>query len=448
MIQDFKNFITLIAPIQPHHTILVAASAGIDSCVLIDLLISNNFKIVLAHCNFQLRGLESDENENFVKKIALKHQIPCFTIRWDIKKIASEKKISIQMAARELRYAWFDDLAKSNNFDFIATGHHKNDSLESFLLNTARGTGIAGLHGIRPLHGNILRPLLCATSEEIHQYAAQNAIAWQEDSSNISTKYYRNLIRHEVVPQLKKINPNLENTFAQSIEKITVVESVFQDYLQQLRLQIITIDASKQIVLCLEKLKQLHAYTIFCLLEKYGFNYAQAKDFLQIIHSSFTSGKVIYTSDYQLCIDRNKATMSKKTTFENIEIIIQDVEFSIEIYNQKIISKIVKIKDFELKKDTNIAYFDADKITFPLLLRHWHHGDKMQPFGLQGNKNISDILINKKITVHQKSTSLLLQNANQDVLWLLGICSSQKYCISADTSNILQINRTKIEFID
>ncbi len=445
LLLNFKKFIHQLAIFGQSDTILVAASAGIDSCVLVDLLLKLEFKIALAHCNFQLRGSESNDNENFVKNIAFTHQIPFFCTRFDTKIVAASKKISIQMAARDLRYEWFENILKANHYKYVATGHHKNDSLETALLNFSRGTGIAGLHGIKPISNYIIRPLLCATTNDILQYAKKNNILWQEDSSNISTKYYRNLIRHQVVPQLKLINPNLENTFVETSEKITAVETVFQDYMSHLSNQIIKVNTEVVFEFYFEKLKLLSPYIIFCVIEKYGFNYHQAKDLLQLINQSNTSGKVLYSTDYQLLIDRHTCIITNKENqiFENI--LIANPIFNLTFLGRSIASEIIKIEDFELKTSNNTIYLDVDKLTFPLTLRPWQNGDKMQPFGMNGTKKISDILIDKKVSKLQKDFTFVLLDSNYEILWLVGFCTTQKKCITSSTKNVLKISICDIE---
>lgn len=438
MNNKFKKHINESINIKLDDTILVAASAGIDSCVLIDLLLKNNFKIAIAHCNFQLRGTESSDNHSFIEKIAKNNKLQFFSILFDTLKESKVRKQSIQMVARELRYEWFQKIAKDNNFKYIATGHHTNDSIETVILNLTKGTGIAGLHGIKPLNNNIIRPLLPFSREEILKYATTQSIEWQEDSSNISTKYARNLIRHEVIPILKKINPNLENTFTQTFEKINAIEKIFEKYVENKIIETVKI-IQNEIYFDIEKLKNENSYVIYKLIENYGFNYYQSKELLLLLHKINCSGKILYSTDYQLIIDRLFFIISIKKPIIILETIINEPIFKIELHNQIITSEIIEINSFKLTKKNNICYFDLNEVKFPLKIRTWKHGDKIAPFGMKGKKNISDILIDYKIPQKEKSNFLVIEDADNEVISLVNLKASNKNKISLETKKVIKI---------
>ena len=224
MLKKFQNYIAAEQLFDLQDSVLLAVSGGMDSVVMAHLFFKAKFKFAIAHCNFGLRGEEADADEKFVKKLARKYKVPYFSEHFDTQAFADQEKISVQMAARVLRYEWFEKIRKEQQFQYLATGHHLNDMVETVLFNLTRGTGISGLHGILPKQDTLIRPMLFADKEMIYEYVVKNELLWREDSSNQSVKYQRNLIRNEIVPLLKNINPNLENTIRQTIEKVTGVE--------------------------------------------------------------------------------------------------------------------------------------------------------------------------------------------------------------------------------
>lgn len=381
MLEKFERYIFEMCKIEPQTKIILALSGGVDSCVLLDLCIKMDLEIALAHCNFKLRGTESDENEIFVNKLAQKYKLPFFLKIFDTKELASRTNDSIQMLARKLRYEWFLELLQTNNYDCIATAHHTNDVLETVVLNFTRGTGISGFHGIKPLQNKIIRPLLFASKAQIIDYAKSYNIDYQEDSSNAHTKYHRNLIRQEVIPILKKINPNLENTVTQTIEKINVVEQIYANFIKKFSENNIQ-NKNGFVEILASSCKKYEAFVLFSIITNYGFNFTQAK---QILLCN-TIGRVFFAANYQLLVDRKTYIISPKTININQEIIIQSIDYDVKFGTKILKFECIEMQNFIPKRNTNCIYLDSKKIKFPLVLRLWKPGDTMQPFGLNGTK--------------------------------------------------------------
>ncbi|TAF75091.1 MAG: tRNA lysidine(34) synthetase TilS [Bacteroidetes bacterium] len=434
MIEKFKKYIFEECKIEPNAKVILAISGGLDSCVVLDLFLKSGINFALAHCNFKLRGDESDENERFVSQLALKNNLPFFTKQFETQTLVANSNESTQMLARKLRYNWFQLLLVENNFDFIATAHHKNDILETSILNFTRGTGISGFHGIKANQNKIIRPLLFATREEIKNYASENNIEYQEDSSNLSTKYYRNLVRHEVIPQLKKINPNIENTIEQTIEKVNAIEIIYADFITDFKQKYVTHKIENTEIDILAS-KNHNAFVLYSIIEIFGFNYQQTKQILTFDKI----GNVFYSSDYKLVIDRKKYIITKKTILNFETIFIQDFNTNLVLPNGLLVFQRISRSDFIPERNHHCVYLDEKKLKFPLALRKWKNGDTIQPFGMKGRKNVSDILVDAKVPLSEKDTILVLVN-DLEIIWILGYAFSEKFKIIADNEYITKIS--------
>lgn len=434
MIEKFEKYIFEECKIEPNAKVILAISGGLDSCVLLDLFLKSRINFALAHCNFKLRGDESNENERFVSQLAQKNNLSFFNKQFETQTLVANSNESTQMLARKLRYNWFKLLLIENNFDFVATAHHKNDILETSILNFTRGTGISGFHGIKANRNKIIRPLLFATKEEIKNYASENNIEYQEDSSNLSTKYYRNLVRHEVIPQLKKINPNIENTIEQTIEKVNAVEKIYADFIADFKQKYVTHKIENTEIDILAS-KNHDAFVLYSIIEVYGFNYQQTKQIL----TSDKTGNAFYSSDYKLVIDRKKYIISKKLTLNFESIFIHDFDTNLVLPNGILVFQRISRSDFIPERNHHCVYLDEKKIKFPLELRKWKNGDSIQPFGMKGRKNVSDILVDAKVPLSEKNTVLVLVN-DSEIIWILGYAFSEKFKIIADNESIVKIS--------
>lgn len=440
MLSSFKKYISEKSLFSINDKLLLAISGGVDSVVLAYLLKEIKSNFALAHCNFQLRGKDSDEDEIFVKDLAQKLEIEVFIKRFDTKKIQEEGKASIQMIARDLRYEWFEDIRQNHQFDYILTAHQANDVVETILFNLTRGTGIAGLHGIQEKQGEILRPLLFATRQEIENYAQKNQISWREDLSNQDNKYRRNLIRNEIIPLFKKLNPNLENTLVESIEKFRSIENVFEEKLIEVKNDILKKN-DNQIQIDIEKLDKLSEkkLLLFHILKPYKFTFAQSKQIIESLAKQ--SGKIFYSSDYQLVKDRKYLILTKKEEQKKEAFYIQESDIFCDFGQIKLkLDKREVTSGFEIPKSSQMACLDFEKLKFPLLLRHWREGDYFRPLGMKGKQKISDFLINQKVPLNLKSQVYVLCSG-KDITWILDYRVDNRFKITENTKHILWIEK-------
>ena len=436
MLNEFLTFINKQNLIQPSQKVLLAVSGGMDSVVMCDLFSKAKLDFAIAHCNFGLRGEESNEDEMFVKKLSIKYKVPFYVTTFQTADFAENEKISTQMAARILRYEWFEKIRTQHQFDYIATAHHQNDVLETVLLNLTKGTGIAGLHGIRVKNGHIIRPVLFAEKESIFDYVVENQIIWREDSSNESNKYQRNLIRNEVVPLLKQINPNLENTIQQTVERITAVEDIFEQEMEMLRKQITWSD-SQAIYVNYKAIQTLSQPVIKLaeLLKPYNFSYQQSQDIFEAFDKE--SGKTFLTPTHILVKDRTELVITAKNlqafTSKTIEKNNVVVEFGDRMLN---IGEFTEIEEgFVVPTAKKLACLDADKIRFPLQLRKWKEGDWFCPLGMNKKKLISDFLIDQKVPLNLKKEVYLL-TSNGSIVWVIGFRIDDRFKVTDKTAKI------------
>jgi len=439
LLATFTEHINTNFSFLKNKKLLVAISGGIDSVVLVYLLNQLNFDISLAHCNFQLRGEDSDQDEKFVKKLADKLQLPIFTKSFATTEFAKKEKLSIQLAARKLRYDWFKVIIKENKLDHILTAHHADDSLETFLINMIRGTGLDGLTGIPERNENILRLLLPFTREQIEKYAEDNTIVWRDDSSNVETKYVRNKIRHGVIPVLKELNPSLLTSFSKTLQNLKGSRQIIKDSIENIKgIVIIPTEAGIQKI-DIEKLIEFNnpqAY-LYELLNDFGFT--EWNDIVDLLEAQ--SGKQIVSSTHRLVKDRDFLLL---TDIDSTRL--KEKEKTYEVYEK---DRIVEIEDFKLEvsyvktvsiegKTQNVAFIDRDKLKFPLIVRKWKNGDYFYPSGMQGKKKLSKFFIDNKMSVLQKEKIWLLCSANE-IIWVIGKRLDDRYKAIVTTQNILKI---------
>ena len=432
MLQKLQNHINNTLPFLKGKKILLAVSGGIDSMVLVDLFSKLDFEIGIAHCNFQLRGEESNEDENFVKIQSIKYTIKGYFKSFDTKNYSEEKKISLQQAARELRYNWFKELLEKEGYDYLLTAHHLDDSLETFLINFTRGTGIEGLTGIPEVNGNVIRPLLIFSRDEIENYAKANKIEWREDSSNASDKYFRNKIRHHVVPILKELNPSLLESFENTIKNISGTNTLVKDALNTSFKEIAS-KKNNDTYFDIEKLIQLENYKSYLYEWLKPFGFSDWQSIQELIHSQ--SGKQVFSESYRLLKDRDQLILSK-TEINNIDevflinenenSIVKPINFS--ICNQSYISE-----------PTNSCIFvDKEKLKFPLKIRKWQEGDYFYPSGMQGKKKVSKYFKDEKFSLIDKENTWLLCS-NNEIIWIINHRADQRFLANNNTQQILKI---------
>ncbi len=438
MVQRFIEFISEKKLFSPDDKVLVAVSGGIDSVAMLQC-----FKDAaccqygVAHCNFGLRGEESDEDAAFVQKLAKKAKVPFHTHQFDTNGFAEQEKISTQMAARQMRYAWFKKVMNDYGYNYLATAHHRNDTIETVLFNLVKGTGISGLHGISPKSGDIVRPLLFADKEMIMDFVAQKNLSWREDSSNNAVKYARNSLRHEVVPVLKKINPDLENTFDHTLERLLHVEAVYLDTLKSV-VEEAVVQKSGDVYISLAVLKQrgVGAAMLWEIIKDYGYSYVQTKDIAARMFDG--AGKIFESPVYQLNVDREHLIISPKGDVEFFPSPVHEGQSKFESRALSLLFRTEKAKGFKISAQKNSAALDHDKLEFPLEVRKWQRGDVFFPLGMKQKKKLSDYMIDEKIPLNLKERVFVL-TSNNKIVWVIGHRIDDRYKITDTTETVLTV---------
>lgn len=431
MLSKFQNHIDKNFSFLKGKKLLLAVSGGIDSMVLAHLLHQLKFDISVAHCNFNLRGDESNGDEEFVKSFCEKSGIGFFVNSFDTRKYADLNKLSIQVAARQLRYNWFNELVEKEGFDYLLTAHHLDDSIETFLINFTRGTGLDGLTGIPQQNDKIIRPLLIFTREEIENYAKENQIEWREDSSNASDKYFRNKLRHKVIPILKELNPGFSDSFLQTLENLQQSESMVDDASRIVYGKVVEdIDFQKRI--SLEELMVLPNYQAYLYQWLKPFGFTAWKDIYDLVEAQ--SGKQVFSEQYRLLKDRNTLILTeKKENEKEVYTVYEEVE------NSKIPLKISVCDKVDTTLNNKDCIFaDKDTLKFPLEFRKWEEGDYFYPFGITGKKKLSKYFKDEKFSLIEKENTWLLCSENQ-VVWMVGKRADRRFSVSEATQNIIKI---------
>ena len=433
MLHKFKKHLLHNFQFLPGKKILLATSGGKDSMVMVHLFQQLDYEIGIAHCNFQLRGIESFDDQYFVKQYAVANNIPVFITQFDTKAFSEDYKISTQVAARELRYNWFYELLETEKYDYILTAHHADDNLETFLINLSRGTGLEGLIGIPEQNEKVVRPLLAFSQEEMEEYARINGIQWREDSSNASDKYLRNKIRHHVVPLLKELNPNFLLSFHKTQGYLQQAQEMVDDAAIMVYQQVAQQDGDT-IYFDLQQLQKLPNYKSYLYQWLNEFGFKAWDDIYDLVDSQ--SGKCVYSSEYRLLKDRDSLLLSRLNEEDETQ------EYSI-LENQKEVNiplnlSFCKVADISIGSNKTI-FVDADKIHYPLVLRHWNEGDHFQPFGMDGkSKKISKLFKDEKLSLIEKESKWLLCS-NSEIVWVIGLRQDERFRIDNTTKNILKI---------
>ena len=439
MLEHLKKILKELE-IKDDTRFLLALSGGIDSMVLCDLLHKNKFNFTIAHCNFKLRGDESDGDEKFVLQHAKTNGIPIFVKEFDTSTFAKTHRISIQEAARELRYSFFQEIAEKEEIEYILTAHNLDDRIETFFINFLRGAGLKGLASIPEKNGNIIRPLLSISREEIEKFATKEKLVYREDSSNKETKYLRNQFRHLILPEFKTLDKDYQSGFSKSIDYLNQAKAFYEESLQNKFSSLIKKKNASVFINTNLLLKEKNAKIIlFEMLSKYHFNDTQSNDVFRLTSlSSNESGKKFFSSTHRLIIDRDEIIIKEKATTEG-EFIIDNLNTSF-LFNEKKIEFKETTSAVEFNNiPNNKIYVDADKITFPLIIRKWKIGDRFYPYGMNGSKLISDYFIDKKFSLFQKEEIYLLCNADNSIIWIIGQRADRRFGIKKDTKTNIQI---------
>jgi tRNA(Ile)-lysidine synthase len=431
MHEQFLNHIRQRTLCSADQKILLAVSGGLDSMVMTHLFRAAGFSIGVAHANFQLRGEASTGDEQFVKEFCAQLQIPFYTKKFETESFATQNGLSIQMAARELRYAWFDELLEQYHFEWVATAHHVNDSIETVLLNWTRGASLEGFSGIPVKNRRTIRPMLFATRSDIEEYARGHKINWREDESNATDDYERNFIRHQVIPKLKEINPALESTIQRGFEKIADELSFLSAQLEEWKQKHVT-NTGKNITI--EKKYVLNAGMLWRIIRELGFNFDQCENIVTALNAQ--PGKRFLSPTHELVIDRQEIVITEHQDFWK-DILIQEMQAmaSLGPWNMEI----EKSASLEVSSESMTAVLDAEKITFPLLWRTWKSGDFFYPLGMEHKRKVSDFLIDKKVSVAEKKTVTVLES-NGEILWVVGYRIDNRFKLTDRTRSVLKLS--------
>jgi len=432
MLTKFQNHIEQNFAQLKDKKLLLAVSGGIDSMVLMHLFQQLNYDIKIAHCNFQLRGKESDADELFVKVKSEKLKVKSYFIRFDTENYSKENKLSIQLAARKLRYQWFQELLLENQLDYLVTAHHLDDNVETFLINFTRGTGLEGLTGIPAQNGNIIRPLLAFSRLEIENYALENEIQWREDSSNASDKYFRNKLRHVIVPILKELNTGFLDSFQNTLHHLQQAESLVNDA-SKLVYEKVVEEKESQLEIHLKPLLEFQNYKAYLYqwLKSYGFS--AWNDIYDLVDAQ--SGKQIFSETHFLLKDREKLILSVRKSSNEEEIyVIKSLDDKVNIPLKLRFYKAVNI----FETHSNCIFVDESKLKFPLTIRKWQEGDYFYPSGMSGKKKLSKYFKDEKYSLLDKENQWLLGSEDQ-IVWVVGKRADDRFTSKETTQNIIKI---------
>ena len=458
MIEQFRKYIASNHLINKGDRILVALSGGVDSMVLAELLRLEGYDIAFAHCNFHLRGKESDGDEQFVREYAERVGVKLFVRQFDTLDFVENNKVSVEMAARELRYAWFNDLINANEhlntkeaiistersdwrnlrFDKLALAHHADDQIETFFINLLRGSGIKGLKAMQPCNRLYIRPLLWASREEIKRFAIENGIKWREDSTNNDTVYLRNKIRHDLMPVFDSIKPEAREKILESVKYLAAENQLYRELLKEKISQIDKVDGvlhsvpkrhfersaaeSRNLLIS----KQL----LFEWIRQFGFSFSQCESIFLSLNSE--PGKAFYSAEYQLVIEK-----------ETINIFPKAIN-ALNAINALKVEKFEKTPNFSLlTSNSNIAQLDYDTLRLPLKTRFWQQGDRFHPLGMHGTKLVSDFFNDLSFTTFQKKTTQILVDSDDRIVWIVGYRIDDRFKITDKTKTIYEIKFAK-----
>jgi len=432
VLEKIQNHIKSRFPFLEKSKLLIAISGGMDSVVLTHLCHRMKLNIALAHCNFNLRGDESDADEDFVLQLAEDLNIEIFIESFDTEAYASEHQISIQMAARELRYAWFKDLTEQLKFEYVLTAHHADDNLETFLINLSRGTGLEGLTGIPEINNNIMRPMLPFSRQQIEIYAKENKLKWRDDSSNASAKYLRNKIRLDVIPALKEMNPQLLQNFNKTLSHLKDSNEIIEDRIVNVQKKMVTVDG-ETVILDIKKLLKLSNPKAYLYQLLKDFNFTEWDDLTNLLKAQ--SGKQLFSETHRMVKDRDFLFLTELSSNEFHTISIPENESQIKTPIGNLNFKLVKQLN---KSNPSTIYVNKEKLKFPLLLRKWEEGDYFFPFGMKGKKKLSKYFKDEKMSLLQKEHVLVLCSG-KDIVWVLEKRADDRFKVTDNTSQILKI---------
>ena len=419
---------------------LLAVSGGMDSVAMMEIFSQLDFEFGIAHCNFQLRGEESDGDEALVKSLADKYKVPFYNVKFDTAVFANQNNISIQVAARELRYEWFEKVRDEHKYDYIATAHHLNDNIETVVHNFIKGTGIKGLRGMQVKRDRLIRPLLSVSQEEIKAFQEEYKLEYRDDSSNASDKYTRNNIRHNLIPLIEQINPGFESGFEDRLKVFADLERLYENQVKKVNKQLFE-ERGSDIYIPIRKLKKLpeRRSILFEYIQPHGFTGSQVDDILAALDSE--PGRQFLSPSARIIKDRLFLILTQLGQTDFTTLLIQKDDKEVTLPDAKLSISIEHTAKIKIKKEKEYAYLDMDKLEFPLVLRLWKKGDYFYPFGMvMKKKKVSKYFKDQKIAIHEKEKIWILES-NKKVAWITGERIDERYKVSPKTKSIYVIKK-------
>ena len=441
LLESFQRYIAENDLATHDDRILLTVSGGVDSMVMLSLFTRSGYRVGVAHCNFQLRGAESDEDEELVAREAARCGVPCYNRRFDTAGEMERTGESMEMAARRLRYAWFDALSREEGYTVIAIAHHIDDSIETFFINLLRGTGLRGLTGISTQVGKVIRPLMFASRKEILEYAVQNRIPFREDSSNRSTKYLRNKIRLGLIPRIREINPKFTELMRKNIGRLTDAQLFIDHGIERIRREAVTSQGDTDTIR-VDRIDPAfpREFVIYELLNSAGFK-GDVIDALCHALNHDATGRRFYARDRMATIDRGAIIVTPIAPDDECRTTVERGAVRSYCGNAVLYYEYCDIDDVQtFGTPEQVAQVDADKLRFPLTLRRWREGDWFIPFGMTGRKKVSDFLIDAKVPLPEKQRQFVLLSGD-DIVWLVGRRIDDRFRLTAETENVLRITR-------
>ena len=439
----FQEFIAKENLFSRKDKLLLAVSGGLDSSVLCALCHDAGFDFLMAHCNFKLRGAESERDEEFVMALGERYGREVLVKHFDTEEWAAKHKLSIQVAARELRYAWFNELirgsalAPATKGDFILTAHHQDDNIETLLMHFFRGTGIAGLRAMAVKQDKLIRPLLFAKKEELEKFAQSKNLDWVEDSSNLSDKYSRNYFRHHLIPIVQKIYPEVTNNLAANIDRFRDVEVLYQQAIGQHKKKLLE-QRGEEVHIPILKLKKSNPLQTICyeIIKEFGFSSQQVKELIDLLESE--SGKYISSGTHRIIKNRNWLIIAPNQNEKSETFLIEKGDSSISFGGTNIQFEFLPAINYKVQTQNNVAQLDCDEISFPLVLRRWKKGDYFYPFGMTKKKKLSRFLIDEKVSKTAKEKIWVIE-MNKKIVWIVGMRIDSRFRITSNTKEVLKI---------
>jgi len=433
---EFREFIRRERLFSSGDRLLVAVSGGLDSVVLCELLQRAGFEFVIAHCNFCLRGEESERDEQFVRGLALRHGREVMVRRFDTMAYVSSRQVSVQVAARELRYAWFKEVIGDRGY--IVTAHHRDDNIETLLMNFFKGTGISGLRGMLPRQGNVVRPLLFAGREEIRAFAVEEGLEWVEDSSNESDKYTRNYFRHRVIPLIEEVYPGAVQNLGANIGRFREIEAVYRKGIDQ-QLKRLLEPRGKEVWVPVLKLKGAEplATLVYEMIVPFGFSAQQVAEVVGLLDSG--SGKYVCSATHRVLRDRNWLIISPLEAGAAANVLVESGDGQVVYEGGRLVLRRMAAVDVPADlAGSAVAWLDAREVEYPLLLRKWRIGDYFYPLGMRKKKKLSRLFIDSKLSLAEKERVWVLES-NKKILWVVGMRIDDRCRIGAGTTEVVRI---------